>query len=182
MRGTSVLFLASGANAAWNLYDRIFVNGPHGEDTHALQARQNTPSADGDWPGPTLTITDIDCLSAFVDLDEVAPTPPPELLEIMEDDYCITSVPSSLESLSSKFIDNEWPTFTKEHADLFDVAKKECPDATKEINDLMKMCSETDAAKKEEDDDDNEEGAAPRVAGAILGATLAAFGTIMALL
>lgn len=156
MRACSIVLLASGANAAWDITDMVLGRA----DSNPIQARQDTTETEEvDYPGPTLTVTNVDCLSAVYEVATAAPTPPAKLASYMGDDYCVTSLPDDLKSASSSWYQDAWPSFTSANGDLVTSALGECPDATKQINDLIQMCAETDAAEADDDKevDDSEQ-------------------------
>lgn len=174
----ALLLLASvaGANAAFDLAHAVF----HAKDVSNAnhQPRQETLEDDfADYTAPfdpIATVTDVDCITALMELDTSLPTPPPGLIQHINEDFCYTDVPRSLSSASSSFT-SEWASWTSANSDQIKSVKSECPDITKEIDLVMNMCKETSVIEAYHDEED----AAPQNSVALMGAALAAMGALV---
>ncbi|KAL2206873.1 hypothetical protein CC79DRAFT_1335153 [Sarocladium strictum] len=172
----ALLLLASvaSANSAFNLAHAVF----HAKDISNAnhQARRETPEDDfADYSAPYglyVTVTDVDCATALAELDTSLPTPPPGLIEHIDEDFCYTDVPEDLSSASSSFT-SEWASWTSANGDQIESAKSECPDLTKEIDLVMNMCKETSVIEAYHED------AAPQNSVVLMGAALAAIGAVV---
>ncbi|KAK0388824.1 hypothetical protein NLU13_5067 [Sarocladium strictum] len=157
----------TGICAALHLTDAIF----HADGAVSLEARQ-LPKESMPFE-PIATVSDWNCLAAIVEVDKTFPTPPPQLAEHMDHDYCITDLPKNLSAQASSFA-NQWSSWTSEHLDEIKSAWKECPSMTKEIDRVINMCLETGAF--------GEPSIAPRqmplLLAAVLG-TIGAFGSLI---
>lgn len=165
MHALFLLAAASGISAHFDIKNALW--GENG--LHRHEARQLN-----DDPEPTslpimVTITDLDCWNAFTRAADTAPTAPPQLVAHMDDELCMTGLPKNLSSESSSWM-SRWASYTSAHGDLFETMKEECPSITSEIALLETMCAETDGARAED--------AAPRETAMLLGAALAAAGSI----
>jgi hypothetical protein len=164
MRSVSLLALAAAASA-FDLNEVIVQAG----NLHARQIPESTLPFE-----PIATISDLDCLSAVGTLGMSIPTPPPEIIGYMSEDFCFTDLPKNLSAKSSSFT-SEWASWSSAHTDEIESAKKECPSITSQLDLAMNMCIETGSAG-------DDEGTAPRQRVMLLGAVLAAVGTMAALL